>query len=64
MWDDTSNVGSDKILVTDDNDTVTYILTGLIPHSNYSVQVWAETSAGNGTQTTPIEKLITLEDGQ
>ena len=61
MWGDNSP-DSGTVPVVSDNDTVTYDLIGLVPHSNYSVQVWAETSAGSGTVAT-LDGLITQEDG-
>ena len=61
MWGD-NNPDSGTVAVVSDNDTVTYDLTGLVPYSNYSVQVWAETSAGNGTLAT-LDGLTTQEDG-
>ena len=63
MWGDNSPVGSDKILVTDDNDTVTYTLTSLVPYSNYNVQVWGENLAGSGTNAT-LADIKTEEDGE
>ena len=64
MWgDNSSDAGSDNIRVTDDNNEVTYTLIGLMPYSNYSVQVLAESSEGNGTSKT-LEGLTTLEDGE
>ena len=64
MWGDNSpDAGSDKILVTDDNGTVTYTLTSLVPYSNYNVQVWGENLAGSGTNAT-LADIKTEEAGE
>ena len=58
-----NSTDADTNVFRGDNDTVTYNLTGLVPYSNYLVQVWAETSAGNGSEGLPLQGLQTLEDG-
>ena len=64
MWGDNSpDVGSNYTTVTEDTYRFTYNLTGLVPYSNYSVQVWAETSAGEGVQDY-LNMLLTDEDGE
>ena len=64
MWGDNSpDDGSNYSMVTEDTDTVTYVLAGLVPYSTYSVQVWAETSAGKGGQDY-LNMLLTDEDGE
>ena len=64
MWGDNSpDAGSNYAMVTEDTGIVTYDITGLVPFSNYSVQVWAETSAGEGGQDY-LNMLLTDEDGE
>lgn len=63
MWgDNNTQAGCQNMTVINDTNPVTYDLTGLVPYSSYSVKVWAETSAGNGTIAPPLDGLTTLED--
>ena len=61
LWGNNSS-DAGTIPVVSDNNTVTYVLNGLVPYSNYSVQVWAENLAGNGTYVS-LGGLKTQEDG-
>ena len=62
MWGDNSPDADTKAFASGD-ETVIYNLSDLVPYSNYTIVVWAETSAGNGTKAT-LDELTTLEDGE
>ena len=60
-WGHQPRVGSEQAPLWHDNDTLTFELKNLLPHSNYSIQVLAETEEPNGTWATL--QVITSKEG-